>query len=89
MGKRDHPRFRITENAAHHRCRAKTREAIRIPQRSYSMRSPCHANGLTNSNMIGIHYPYAMHSFLRVPAPKLPTRFREDPKDSKMAPQFH
>jgi len=42
------------------------------------MRSPCHPNGLTHSKSARIQKPYAMHSFLRLPVPKLPTRIHED-----------
>ena len=47
---RDHPRLRITENAPHRRFRAKTGEAIRIPQPPSSLTSPCHPNRMANSS---------------------------------------
>jgi hypothetical protein len=44
----DHPRFRITENAAHRRFRPKTREAIRIPKSPTSSRRSRHPPRMPN-----------------------------------------
>ena len=49
----DHPRFRITENAAHRRFGPKTREAICIPKSPPSLRCSRHSSGMPKQTGFG------------------------------------